>query len=386
MPELVNLTPFPNFRYYSRDNKDEEFGIVIVKATYEVAPSGRLLQAEEQAPMVFTDLCHGEVNVSSLWHPSDLVPNKPATDVIVNAVARAPGGKPMPFWHCGLAIADGSETRVDKTLRVTGPREWAPVWRRRLSEAEQAHWHDHRRAFDRWRLSDPQPIAALPLHYEYAYGGEIAMGTDEDGQALFDTDERNPLGRGKMDREWTDHTRHVPAPQIEDPNDPVREPFTELSPQSLGPIPPAWLPRRPRGGTYDQNWMDNIWPAWPPDYDFSYHNSAHPDLIVSPHLKGGERVTLTGLAEAAETVTLVLPQESLFVDFVRDDGRTDRQDMALDTVFLDIAAKRRRDWRVYLSWRVNFEPDIYSRAVIQYVASFQSAAQIRAGVKARAEA
>ena len=107
MPKLLNLTPFPNFRYYSTDNRAREFGVVVMKATYQIGPEGRLVVAEEQAPFVMTDLCHGAVNVSSLWHPSDIVPNKPRTDVIVNAIARAPRGVARSTWECGVEI-DGA--------------------------------------------------------------------------------------------------------------------------------------------------------------------------------------------------------------------------------------------------------------------------------------
>ena len=383
MPELQNLTPFPNFRYYSRDKDDREFGIVIVKATYELAPSGRLLEAEEQAPLVFTDQCHGAVNVSSLWHPSDLIPNKPATDVIVNAVARVPDGEPRPSWTCGIRITDGAETRLQKLLRVTGPRQWRPKWQRQLSEEERAEWPRHRRLFEGWDLSEPEPVAELPLHYEYAYGGEIATGIDDGGTALFDTDHRNPIGRGKMAREWTDHTAPVPAPQIETADRPVTEPYVDQVPQSLGPIPPAWLPRRPLGGTYDQAWLDKIWPAWPPDYDFAYHNSAHPDLIVTPYLKGTERIHLAGLAEGRRVVAFDLPAEALTINLVSEDGRAMPQPMHLDTVFLDIAAASLRDWRVHLSWRVNFEPDLYQVAQIHRLTKAPSADDIRQAIRKR---
>lgn len=383
MPQLVNYTPFPNFRYYSRDNKDREFGIVVVKATYELAPSGRLLVAEEQAPMVFTDLCHEEVNISSLWHPSDMVPNKPATDVIVNAVARAPGGTAQSSWACGLRIEDGDDVRLEKNLRVTGPRQWQPHWKRKLSDAEKQEWQRHRRYFDGWVLSEPAPIAEVPLHYDYAFGGETPQGHDADGKPLFDTDHRNPLGRGKIDPDWTDHTVQVAAPQIECVNDPVSDPYQRMTPQSLGPIPPAWLPRRPLGGTYDQSWKDNIWPAWPPDYDFSYHNSAHPDLIVQPYLKGNERVVLTGLAGWNETVAIELPGERLCANFFTEEGVVERKDMILDTLFLDIAAKNRRDWRVFLSWRTTFEPEIYDEAEIRRILKNPPVDEVRENIKGR---
>ncbi|MGO4449872.1 DUF2169 domain-containing protein [Phyllobacterium sp. TAF24] len=366
MPKLHNVTPYPNFRYYSRNNNDDEFGIVMVKATYELAPSGRLLAAEEQAPLVFTDLCHGDVNVTSLWHPSDLVPNKPATDVIVNAVARSSDGVARPSWGCGVKITDHKGTRAEKILRVTGPRDWMPKWKRALGADEARNWKEHRKLFDRWELSEPSPIIELPLHYEYAYGGEISAGMRDDGTPAYETDNHNPIGKGKISRDWSNHTLAVPAPQIEDIHDPISDPLKQYTPQSFGPIPPGWLPRRPLGGTYDQHWMDSVWPKWPADYDFAYHNSAHPDLIVKPYLNGGERITLVGLTTGVSHVEFNLPSEKLFVKFVREDGPVDPVAMNLDTVFLDIAAPTRRDWRVYLSWRVNFEPNVYEFAEIYH--------------------
>ncbi|WHA44063.1 DUF2169 family type VI secretion system accessory protein [Agrobacterium larrymoorei] len=363
MPELKNLTPFPNFRYYSRDNENREFGIVIAKATYEIAEDGTLVAAEEQAPMLFTDKCHGEVNISSLWHPSDLVPYKPATDIIINAIAHAPGGRPSSSWECGVTVDRRGEILLDKRLRVNGPRSWRPIWKRRLREEDRADWHNYRRHFDHWELSDAEPIDKVPLRYEYAFGGEVETGVDDAGNRTFDTDHYNPLGIGKIDREHSDHTVDIPAPQIESVDDPIDDPYKRYAPVNFGPIPPAWLPRRPLGGTYDQNWIDNVWPAWPTDYSFSYHNSSHPDLTVSPHLRGGETITLKHLTQEGELV-FTLPRSNMMVDFVRADGRVVREKMALDTVLIDVETSRRSNRRIYLSWRLRFPPDVYSQAII----------------------
>ncbi|WP_337271544.1 DUF2169 domain-containing protein, partial [Oryzifoliimicrobium ureilyticus] len=140
MPEVTNFTPYPNLRFYSADNQDRRFGSIVVKGTFEVSPSGQLLLAEEQAPLVFTDLCHGEVNLSSLWHPSDLVPFKPATDILVSAVARTLNQSPLSSWKCGLIIENDSEVILEKFLRVTGPRLWKPIWKRELNEAKRPDW------------------------------------------------------------------------------------------------------------------------------------------------------------------------------------------------------------------------------------------------------
>ncbi|MEW9306320.1 DUF2169 family type VI secretion system accessory protein [Labrys neptuniae] len=360
MPRLINHAPFPNFRYYSSDNTGKEFGVVIVKGTYEFAPSGRLLLAEEQAALVFTDLCHGAVNVTSLRHPSDLVPNKPSTDIIVNAVARASGGEPKPSWICGLRIeAQDGATVVEKNLRVTGPRQWVPRWRRQLSDREIQEWRKHRRWFEGWQLSEPEPISYLPLHYEYAYGGPKPVGQDENGEPILDFSPYNPLGRGALDEEWSDLTISHPAPQVEAVNDPVSAAYTSHAPQSLGPIPPAWEPRLPLGGTYDDDWDKNVWPNWPADYQFAYNNSAHPDLICGSYLRGDERVTLTNLITDEPTTVFDLPGDRINLDLIKSDGSCDQREAELDTVLLDIASDKRRRRHVFLTWRANFEPDVY---------------------------
>lgn len=367
MPDLVNFTPFPNFRYYSRDNKNDLFGAIIVKGTLELDPFGRLVVAEEQAPFVFTDRCHGAVNVSSLWHPSDLVPKKPATDVIVNAVARAVGAVASPSWRCGVSVNAGGSVLLDKHLTVMGPRSWVPHWKRTLSEEQAKDWQRHRDAFAGWTLSEPEPVTEVALHYENSFGGEIKTGVGEDGEPIFDTDQRNPLGKGRIHKEWTDHTKSVTAAQIEDPADPINDPYHVYRPENLAPIPPAWLPRRPLGGTYDKNWVDNIWPAWPADYSFAYHNSAQSDLQVHPFLNGSETVVLTGLSFESDPVKLRLPGVSPQVDLITADKDTYRARMTLDTVFIDIAAPHRKDWRVFLSWRVSFEPNRFKVAVIHQI-------------------
>ena len=177
MPEVTNFTPYPNFRYYSNDSQNRQFGVVVVKATFELASSGRLVVAEEQAPLVFTDLCHGPVNVTSLWHPSG------------HGSLQAGDGR---HRQCGCTCAGRADRNLPgnaalrlRTRRICGlrsrsallvPREWKPRWRRKLDEKDQREWQRHLKAFERWELTEPAPISELPLHYEYAFGGEVPQG------------------------------------------------------------------------------------------------------------------------------------------------------------------------------------------------------------------
>lgn len=364
MPELKSLTPFPNFRYYSRDNENREFGIVIVKGTYEIRNDGALIAAEEQAPMLFTDKCHGEVNLSSLWHPSDLVPYKPATDIIVNAVARTPRAEPARSWECGLSVERNGDVLLSKKLRVTGPRWWRPVWKRPLRDEELTNWRDHLRLFDRWELSEPDLIDELPLRYEYAFGGEVETDLDDEGNRTFDTNHYNPIGIGKIDRNYSDHTKWVVAPQIESIEDPVKDAYKSYTPVNFGPIPPAWLPRRPLGGTYDDHWLEKVWPAWPSDYSFSYHNSAAPGMTITPFLIGGEQIKLEGM-EHSGVSALRLPEQQMLATFSNEAGQGGTVQMNLDTVFIDIASKRDKDHRVYMTWRTTFPPDQFETITLE---------------------
>ncbi len=373
MPRLRNYTPFSNFRYYSLDNRGAQFGVVIVKATYDLYSDGRLDRAEEQAPLVFTDLCHGEVNETSMRHPSDLVPVKPRGEVLLNASAHAPGGEPAPSWLCGVTVEGGGH-RLERIVRVTGERAWVPEWSRELDEEERPRWRSHRRDFDGWRLTDPAPTAEVPLRWEHAFGGQMPRPVGEDGAAQIEANEHNPLGVGWIDAEATDHTQPVPAPRIEDPARPVADPYEELPPCGLTPIPPAWLPRRPLGGTYDAHWLDAVWPNWPADYDFAYHLSS-PEGMRWPGFFGGrERVWLHNLLPGGGDVPVTLPGVAVEATLVGARGRRESRLMNLDTVFLDLAPEPLQGRRLYLVWRLRFEPDAFQRIELSTLETTEGAA------------
>lgn len=351
--EMLNLSPFPNLRFFNTDNQGREFGVLLVKGTYDIAADGSLAIAEEQEPLVLTDTYHGAFNTSSLRLPSDLVPKKPRSDIVLNAVARSPDGTARPSWICGVRVE--GERVLEARLRVTGPRRWEPVWgvseraRATLSEAER------RRVFGGWRLGEPEPVREVPIRYELAYGGLLARPQEGSDEPLLEADERNPIGCGWIDPELTPTDAPVPAPQIEGVDEPIREPHRRYAPAGFGPIPPAWLPRRPLGGTFDEHWKTQVWPNWPADYDFAYHNSAHPALIYPDILIGSETVTLSGLGGANGVRTIRLPGQTVLLEIVRTGGSSHCAPIELDTVFLDIADAEAARHRAFLTWRSIFD-------------------------------
>ncbi|HTR78858.1 MAG TPA: DUF2169 domain-containing protein, partial [Gemmatimonadaceae bacterium] len=91
---LKNETPFAAERGWTRGKGGEHLWIVSVKATYDVGPDGRIALAAEQLPPVHLPEYSGEPGASSLTYDSDLLLLKPATDILVNASAYAPGRRP----------------------------------------------------------------------------------------------------------------------------------------------------------------------------------------------------------------------------------------------------------------------------------------------------
>ncbi|PRD49871.1 DUF2169 family type VI secretion system accessory protein [Phyllobacterium myrsinacearum] len=352
---IRNFTPFANMRFSNTDSRGHEFGVFMVKATFDIGETGQCVLSQEQDPFNFTDLCYEDVNISSLYHPSDFVSYKPATDIIVNAIAHAPEGKAAPSWLVGVRVADNGGVRAEKIIRVTGPRVWVPEWKQHLNDDEKADWRKHDTLFKGWQLSEPEPIVALPIRYEYAYGGTIFTGNDEDGKPVLDAWHHNPLGRGWIDKNLTDFTLPQSAPQLENPQEPVSDPYRSYAVEGLGAIPPAWLPRRTFGGTYDQAWLDNIWPRWPEDYDFSYNNSAAAGLVVpGEHIQTPCTIELAGLRPETRLFQLSIPDHCPCIALEHVDGTTEYYKPALDTVFLDVLADDLLDCRLMITWRLVF--------------------------------
>ncbi|MGJ4856830.1 DUF2169 domain-containing protein [Labrys sp. KB_33_2] len=358
--EMKNFTPFSNIRYINSDSNGKEFGVVIVKMAFDINEDGTCILSREQEPLLFSDECYGELNASSLRYPSDLVPYKPATDVLVGLVAKAPCTKPISSWLCHIAVEDEFRTKIEKTIRVTGPRWWVPKWKRALNDDERRNWKKYLSLFAGWELSEPEPIVELPIRYEYAFGGLMPKGLDRDGKEVVAAFEYNPVGRGWIDKDWTDHTKPVAAPQIEDVSDPISNPYETYQPQGFGPIPPAWLPRRPLGGTYDQDWMEKVWPQWPADYQFSYHNSAA-NMLRGPDgqfIDGQVSVTLTNASEEEKTrKVLSFNVPSILVQLSDKFENIKSIRINFDTIHIKLDVENPLHKQIYVSGRAVFEVD-----------------------------
>ncbi|MBL9027572.1 MAG: DUF2169 domain-containing protein [Myxococcales bacterium] len=282
----TGLHPALAFRH--RNARGEPRRVVVSRATFDIGPTGELSRCTPQPPLSFREQSFGEVLATPVRHESDIAPEKRKVDVIVNAVAHAPGGRSTTRWDVALRIfaqagGPGSDKRgavlLDHRLSVTGPRAFV-----------HAGGND-------WRLGEPSPAAQVPLRYDHAYGGTVRVDEDEALPVLLAHDD-NPVGCGliptpgalerdlglpgeraaKLCKRWTERTRAVRAPQIERQGSPLSAAHQPLPLAGWGFVAKHWGSRHRHAGTFDDAWRRERHPLLPLDFDALYWNGAHPDL------------------------------------------------------------------------------------------------------------
>jgi hypothetical protein len=336
--EIRNQTPFPALAFKGLTVDSEAFQVVVLRQTFTFA-SGTLAFADEQSPLCEEDAFVGEPNQSSVQAESDLCPFKPRCDIVVNATAHAPGGRPARSFHVRLQVwkPGAPHCLVDKTLLISGPSQF-----RRRSFILRCIWLVVKAATlgivsrNPWKRTRPGKMLQLPVRYEHAFGGQakVVIGDRAESrvkprdwlpgvtrkalQADFDATgqsaplawtvcEANPIGQGFAEP-WflkAARIRALSAPQIEAPEAPVTARLFHrrlrgkdledpaFMPRGLGIPGKTWLPRRSLLGTVDEAWAKSGRPL-PEDFSFAIWNCAPPDQQV-PILLGDEFLQLTNL-------------------------------------------------------------------------------------------
>lgn len=327
--QVMARSGLPSLAFKHWWSDQTERGVVIQKASFSIDTNGTCDHASQQAPLLMQDVFVGEAGKSSTIAESDLAPFKPRTDVIIRAVARPPGDTPLPEWTVGAAV----QGRFTYTFQTTGPRFW---------QKRRGHW----------QLDPPSATSAVPIQYEFAYGG-TAQGADD--QTIVH--EFNPLGRGLFSSAIFADERAVPAPQLG-----LVAEFMQADPRrsmqvcGFGPVGRAWLPRRSHAGTFDPAWRSTRHPRMPVDYSFAYWNSAPLPLQVEPYLLGNETIFLLGVLPSATPFRIRLPAVAGRYRITRLGlGPEAPAPMSLDTVVLDFQSLDPRQNALYLTWRAHFD-------------------------------
>lgn len=304
---LENRTPFEAATHVQFDGDGQEVLVAVLSASFAAlddAPdsdgSGRALGlAPEQTPVAFEDVPAGEPGRSSPRIEADIAPHKPRVDVVVRGCAHAPGGRPADEVTVALCVAD-----IRKTLRVIGDRAL-------LARGEGA----------------PTPFLRMPIVYERAFGGTLA-----DGDVYLD----NPVGVGYRNARSSDASVMSRLPNIEYFDRPTRGSGDHFTPAGFGSVARHWMPRARFAGTYDQQWVDEVWPLPPADFDPLFNQIAPPDQQTSA-LAGGEIVELRNLT-ASGLWRFRLPRLDVPARLVFED-RVDDRALRPDTVLIDADAQ-----------------------------------------------
>jgi hypothetical protein len=264
---------------------------VLVKRSYTIVPNQRCRRAPKDRKLCAADTHFGDPMNSTVRHETDFVPFKLATDVVFEAIAYAPGGRPTEELLASVGIGD----TVVRSVHVIGDR--------------RAHYHDGGPP----TFSDPMPFTTMPIRYERAFGG-VDVRSDPKLACAYG---RNPLGRGFAIRNAPEVVDDLELPNLELPADRLTPDrlccghFVHMDqlpePASFGWTMKLWRPRMLLAGVmpadaalarelrqaarqavpaqqramYDQ--------AELPPMNFRFFNGAS-DGLVLPYMRGDERV------------------------------------------------------------------------------------------------
>jgi hypothetical protein len=257
--QLNNKSPFSPAIALFPDVDGIDTLYLIIKGTFKL--ENRLEISEAQLPPKEADEYWGDPSNSSLKYASDYHIGKKATDIALVGSAWPYNERMVSQLDVVLTVAERQ-----KILRVYGKRQW----RHKL-------------------ITPPQPFEFMPIRYEYAYGGVHIM-NHENSEVL--AEEFNPIGIGFPGKRKLTEFEGQLLPNIEDPEQPLKNPGDISRPAGFGFIAPSWLPRRQYAGTYDGEWQKKRMPYLPEDFDKRFFNCAHPDLVFDRYLQGGEPVEI----------------------------------------------------------------------------------------------
>ena len=304
--ELLNATGMPAGYTLGMQPDGRELLVVAIKGSFTIPQNGEAPRlAAEQVPLFEADVFTGEPGFSAPLYESDFAPHKPRCDVLLNGSAYAPGGKPVRRVRVFLQVGSTS-----KSFDVVGNR----VWKKRLFSV---------------RASKPEPFTVLPISYNNAFGGVDNTHKQEKKHRAYFT---NPVGMGFHSNRKAKFVQNQPLPNAEEPGKRIKKPHGRYNPMALGPIGRSWPPRPKYAGTYDDNWLENVFPFLPTDFDDAYYQSAPIDQQID-YLRGGEEIVLSNLTPQGHT-RFHIPQIIIPVVFFLKNGETYKTHGIADTLVL----------------------------------------------------
>jgi len=283
-----------------------EMLVVAIKGTFIIPQQGEEPKlAEEQVPLIEADTFTGEPGFSAPLYEVDYAPIKHRCDVLLNGSAYATQGRLVDRVQVGLKV--GSLT---KTFYVVGERYW-----------------DAGIAIS---PGSPSRFDVMPITYDVAFGGLDNFHEDESKHSAYMP---NPVGKGYHARLASELVDGTPMPNTEEVTRPITMPGGEYQPMAFGVIGRGWASRLKYAGTYDQDWIDNIFPFLPADFNEAYYQAAPEDQQI-PFPQGGEDVVLVNLTPEGRTA-FKLPNIDMPVVFFRKKDENHETRAVIDTIVIE---------------------------------------------------
>lgn len=310
--DVLNRTPYATQFTMGMDKTGREYLSLVIKGTFAFpAREGEVPRpAAAQRALVMADEFTGAPGYSATLWETDFAFRKPRSEVVLQGAAYAPGGKKAERVRVGLMVGQWS-----KQFDVVGPREWrvaGPV----ISTTRP--W-----AFER-----------LAFGYDTAFGGVDKSVPDDPEPGAY---RLNPHGLGYAAVSGRSQLAGLPLPLTEDPRDPVTSPYGAHVPMALGPVARVHPERLRYAGTYDQRWIDEVFPFLPADFDDRYYQTAPADQQID-RLSPGLPVVIRNLTPSGH-LAFRLPETALPLRVQR--GREVCFDRAVhpDTLIFDTEAQ-----------------------------------------------
>lgn len=277
--------------------KDRFYLAVSILTFFGFEDPDRPLQEQEMWPFV-----QGEFGKDAVL---DLAMPKLRGEALVWGKCFAPEGKPAQALDVAFRLGP-----IEKRLYVFGDRRWT------------------RPAGQSPGISDPEPFLEMPLTYANAFGGPGF--------------ELNPLGKGFVPvTDGSGKTVHL-LPNIEDPDHVIGSPGDRPDPAGFAPLDSTWPQRAGKLGTYGDKWLQERWPFYPDDMDWTYFNSAPADQqLKDVFFRGDETFSLKNLHPEKRLITSRLPglRQRCFINQLADPG-----DRKGETVFKEVKTRAETVW------------------------------------------
>lgn len=317
--DFVNSTRMVAGFTMGTEPSGQEWLVIAIKGTFRLPLEQATLQLHEvQEPLCTGDVFFGEPGRSAPKYEADFPLRKGRCDLLLNATAHSPGGHAARKVPVSVSVGNWS-----KSFTVLGDR----VWEAGLTGIG---------------ASATVPFVRMPISYDRAFGGTDDKSNNPADHSAFMT---NPSGRGfhkNLRREWVDGS---PMPNTEEDGRSVTRPNDDYRPMSFGPIGRHWSPRVSFTGTYDDAWLENVFPFLPSDFDERYYQAAPTDQQL-PIPTGEQLVTLSNLTPDGRRAFVLPHLEAPVHIFPKRGGREDLT-ARVDTIIIEPDLDR-----IMMTWRV----------------------------------